>query len=696
MRIFEASLLSWTDLEIKVDDLGGFPNFDFKIGDKIIFGTRYYENGNTYRFKLAYNQELLGNYIHIQSQGEDLPVDVTKLPKQDNFDYYYAYDGDDLGPVYHKDHTSFALWAPLAHKVVLKIKGNDYLMTRTDKGVYRLSLDGDLHGELYNYIVYINDQEIETIDPYAKSGNANNVKSCVVDLDLLKGDSFDEYLPEFKNKLDAIIYEGHIRDLTSHKSTDIVNKGKYLGLIEKGRKTRGGNPAGFDYLSSLGFTHIQLLPVLDFGSVDETKPDHKYNWGYDPMHFFTLEGSYSTNPDDPLSRMKEFTRLVQTFHRSRIRVNLDVVYNHVFYANKFALARITPNYFYRFEGNRMSNHSFCGNDFASERAMARKVIVDSVKFLIEQYHVDGFRFDLMGLIDLETIQKVYEVAKSIRPDVMIYGEGWDMCCVSEFDENIKFANMKNHALLPGVSFFNDSYRNIMRGHGGKAVMEENGFLLGNLSYIDGAKFALLASCVKTIYPPIFTTVDQSLNYVECHDNATIYDIFNESIDCANTMRHLKLFNKVLMFSPGIPFVHSGQEIGCTKHSQHNTYNMGDYYNQFDYDLLDKRMDIVSSFKAYIIVRKTIGAFKINDPAELEKVIEFKNNNGVLDMKIKPCYSQNCTYHVFINASDKPVKLEGMENMELYVPYSLRDYPIDINFSDTGIVEHKCSICKEKQ
>ncbi len=549
-------------------------------------------------YEITGNDELLGKEIILKDDQHEEVVDVTKLALLQNFDEIYATDIE-LGPICDENKTIFRLWAPFATSVVLIINNQKVTLNRLDRGVYETTIDGDLDGTLYHYEVVVNGKKQIVTDPYAKSTNANAKESCVINIKRLVSSFKNIPVTKTYSKLKSTIYELHVRDFTIQNSTNIENKGKYLGLTEENRKTLKNHETGLDYLKLLHVSHVQLLPVLDFGSVDEL--DEGYNWGYDPVSFFALEGSYSLNPNDPFSRMKEFRALVDAFHKNGIRVNLDVVYNHMYEGEKINLHLITPHYFFREENSKLANHSWCGCDFASERKMARRLIKESIDFLMNVYDVDGFRFDLMGLIDLETMKQVSQLVLSNKKEALIYGEGWDMNATGFYND--KFATMKNSHELLDVSFFNDTYRDILRGHGSHAKLDENGFLLGNISYQDGFKFAYLGSSQSLVYPKLFDDPTQSINYVECHDNATLFDVINESTDDLDVLRIVKLFNKVIMCSIGIPFIHMGQEIGLTKHGQRNTYNLGDYYNQMDWVILDKRYDMAQSFRHYVLARQ---------------------------------------------------------------------------------------------
>lgn len=683
-------MISWDQIEVISSSFSNPPKFDLFVGSEVIFYNLNYNHSNKFIYKFNYSKEVLGKPFYIVCDGKRVAVDVLGAINFDKFDFHYTYNENDLGATYNSEYTKFVLWAPLASSVTLRIKGNQYEMHRTEHGVFRTIVDGDLDGELYDYKLIINDKEVISTDPYAKSTNTNSQKSAVINLKKLEMDMYDERLPKMESYVEAIIYEASVRDMTISESANIVNKGKYLGLCEKGVTSKGGNLAGIDYIASLGVTHLQLLPVLDFASVDDTNHD-QYNWGYDPLNFFALEGSYSSNPEDPYARMKEFKRLVSTAHRSGLRINLDVVYNHVYQLDRFPANRITPNYFFRFEGGKLANHSGCGNDFASERPMARKMILDSLKFLAETYDIDGFRFDLMGLIDLETISKAEKMLHSIKNEFMIYGEGWNMGPVSKLTK--EFANMDNFHKLPRVAFFNDRYRNILKGIGDKSELNESGFLMGNPNFMEGFKFIYKAGTEKSIYPILFDNYAQSLNYVECHDNSTLGDVILDTLTNEDDLaKYIKLFNKVLILSPGIVFIHMGQEFGQTKFGQSNTYNLGDYYNAFDYDEMDQHMAEVTSLANYIKIRKSIPFFKLENPVEVNRCIEFENNDTIIDIKI----TSNAVYHIMINIGDTNAMLneEKYSKYHLYGPYKSNSEELHIVLKELGLSAHKCSIFKE--
>lgn len=592
--------------------------------------------------------------IGIESFGMT-PLDVNDAVFFNGFDDEFYYPGDDLGSTYHKEYTLFKVWAPLASKVVLMIKNpykdnsiyETYKMERGKFGVHYIKLNGDFENYLYRYQVTNSGTTNIVIDPYAKGSNANGKNSVVIDLNKTKMDLYSNVPPVYKNYVDTILYELHIRDFTIDSSTNIKNKGKFLGLTEEGIKTKKGLPVGLDYLKSLNITHVQLLPVLDYKTVDELNPDKSYNWGYDPQQYFALEGSYSTNPEDAYSRIIEFKKLIQTLHKAGIRVNLDVVYNHVYDYQTSTLERIVPNYYFRRKKNGLiSNGTGCGNDLASEKLMVRKLIIDSLKYLLKEFEVDGFRFDLLGITDLETTKLIVSELRKINPNIMLYGEGWDMA--TELSSEKK-TTIYNSFKVPEVGFFNDSYRDIVRGHN---FSNERGYLLGNLTYLEGFKFVYLGSCVNYCYPPRFLSANQSINYVECHDNSTLFDkiedYYGTNLPLEEKLRLVNLVNGVIAFSLGVPFYHAGQEIGLTKYHHDNTYNLGDKYNMFRWSLLDERMDNYLYFKSILDCRRNYFAGQFYSPKLIRDSFKFINlHDGCFSVQFEDCSKNTNEQYVLV-------------------------------------------------
>lgn len=670
-----------------------FSNFyiNFFVDGKKISISKISENHNNIVYKINDNIEVIGHFCYIEtSDGNKFDLDDSTSIDFHGFDDIYNYEGK-LGALYNKEYTEFVLFAPLVKKAYVFINDNYYEMKRENKGIYRLTINGDFDGALYQYKILINNKWLMVNDPYGVSGNANNIFSAVINLEKLNFDTCDNYLPKLNSYLDAIIYEANVRDISIDENTNIIHKGKFLGLYENDVKTSNGNKAGIEYISSLGISHLQLLPVLNIATIDDNNPDKTYNWGYDPENYFTLEGSYSTSPSDPYSRMIEFKNLVKAYHQRGIRINLDVVYNHVYEAKTSTLNKITPNYYFRRDKNNVFlNHSYCGNELASERIMVRKLILDSLLFLLNTYHVDGFRFDLMGLIDIDTMKIVDKKLRQLKPDIMLYGEGWNMFTTTS--NKSKLCTLENASEFPNIAFFNDRYRNIVRGSGSKAFLDENGYFLGNKEYVDGFKFAYLGSSFDITFPKLFNNINQSINYVECHDNATIYDVVNNSLENEDVLRIVKKINKLLMFSFGIPFIHAGQEIGLSKFNHHNSYNEGDKYNKFDYALLDKRIDMVASFISYIKARKEIKLFSSDDMNLLDNNIHIESIERLVHIVLNDL--DNSVYHIYINPSSNGYHIGFDKTLEFFIPKEYKKDKISQKMNYFDISPQQVSIFKE--
>ena len=608
------------------------------------------------------NEEIeLGKDYKVEtSEEESVYLDLDEFVSHPEFDDLYSYDGDDLGSTYSKKETIFKLWSPLADRVTLKLeKGENsftnYEMTRQDRGVYYVKVKGDLFLKKYKYVVRVNGREKEINDPYGKAVSVNSTHSVVVDLSILEKIKKEKPKSEFKSYVDAIIYELHIRDFT--ETANIENPGTYLGLIEKA-----------DYLQKLGITHVQLLPVLDSATVDDIVKD-TYNWGYDVLSFFALEGSLSSLPEDPLSRLLEFKTLVSELHKRDIRVNLDVVYNHIYDYVHHDFQKNVPFYYFRKYKNRICNASGCGNDIATERKMVSKIIIDSVKYLIETFDVDGFRFDLMGLIDVDTMNKIYAEAKALKEDIMIYGEGWHMG--TNLPEDMK-ASMVNADRLPGIAFFNDTFRDLVKGSTFDKL--EKGYISGNLEYKNQVEKVFTGSVLNHK----FSRVDQSLNYLECHDNQTLYDkLMAIHDDEEEVLKIIKFANSLLLFSLGIPFIHMGQEIGLSKFGLDNTYNVIKV-NNMDWDLVEKRSDMVNYMANLIKVRKAVELPRLEDIDLIDELFDFFYlPNGVLTIAIR---DERFTYGhkkvlFIINPTEKVQPVQFDEFFKLY-------------FSPAGLIESK--------
>ncbi len=368
---------------------------------------------------------------------------------------------------------------------------------------------------------------------------------------------------------------------------------------------------------------MQLQPLNDFGSVNEEKGFEEYNWGYDPIQYFTPEGSYSSDPSNPLSRVSELQKMISNLHNEGIRVVLDVVFNHVYESPSASFEKIVPNYYFRKTNTgKLTNSSGCGDDLASERPMVRKLIIDSCLFWQKAYKIDGYRFDLMGLLDRETIKEIDRKCKKVDPSFIIYGEGWNMYV----PKDVEAANMNNAFSIEDIGFFNDFYRENVKQ-----------YCLGDLSKKNAFIFSLIGSCHDWDYKgEMFRKASQSINYIECHDNGTFYDhlLKNTAYNDEEKLEIVKLGVSSVLFSFGVPFIHMGQEIGQSKYLKDNTYNAGDIYNKLSDNLLDERFQMVEYVKGAIALRKALSIFDETDPNTLASIINFEEFDGGLIMKVK--------------------------------------------------------------
>ena len=549
----------------------------------------------------------------------------------DEFECQYTYEGDDLGAVWSKDSTTFRVWAPTADKVMVNLYegGTAGVEDRIDqiemapdaKGTWVVTRLGDLNGAYYTYQVEVDGKSNEACDPYARTTGVNGQRAMVIDLDSTDPEGWDQDVdPHYGNKVtDAIIYELHVRDLSSDASSGITNTGKFLGLIEEGTVNSQGISTGLDHMKKLGITHLHLLPSYDYASVDETDPEAPFNWGYDPVNYNVPEGSYSTDPYHGEVRVKEMKQMIKGLHDNGISVILDVVYNHVYNAEEFCFNKIVPGYFSRIsETGTYSNGSYCGNDTASERAMVRKYIVDSVKYWADEYHMDGFRFDLVGLIDTETINEVVAEVHKSHPNVIFYGEGWTMS-TQLTKEGYTMTTQPNSTQVPGFAFFSDTIRDSLRGP--VSQNNENGYLAGK-----GGHTSTIRDCFMG-KAPWCKSPTQTVNYASCHDNMTLYDRLTQSCPDHTVEERIRMNNlaaAIYMTSQGIPFVHAGEEMLRSKPLwsggfDHNSYKSSDKVNSLKWDSLNDPVyqDVVDYYAGLIAFRKAHPALRMTDAAEVE-------------------------------------------------------------------------------
>ncbi|WP_409251692.1 type I pullulanase [Bacillus sp. SCS-153A] len=573
---------------------------------------------NKYVCSLEFEPMLDRTYFIEDERGNETDLQIGAVIRTPEFDEKYYYDGSDLGVTLKEDKTIFKVWAPTATKVKVKMTGPDmgaitqHDMTREENGVWSLTLEESADGWFYTYLTCINLHWQEAVDPYAKSVSLNSEWGAVVDL----GKTTPlEPLPPVESKTDSIIYELHVRDFSMHKDSGMQHKGTYMAFSEKGTKTPTGLSTGVDYLNSLGITHVELLPVNDFEGVSDLRDDSRYNWGYNPLYFNVPEGSYSSRPEDPYSRINELKSVINSLHERGMRVILDVVYNHVYIKEESSFEKIVPGYYFRHDVNGMpSNGTGVGNDIASERKMVRKFIVDSVLYWLKEYKVDGFRFDLMGILDVETMNSVQEKAEKVLPNVLVIGEGWDLN--TPLSQGMK-ANIRNAVKMPGISQFNDSFRDGIKGS--TFNLYDRGFALGHSGMEKRAAEVLTGSIGLTGDPGLFLHPAQTVNYVESHDNHTLWDKISACISNKEERekRHV-LATTMVLLSQGVVFLHAGQEFFRTKQGVENSYRSPDGINQLDWDRRTLYQDKVEYIKGLIAIRKAHGAFRFSTPDLIRK------------------------------------------------------------------------------
>ena len=556
---------------------------------------------------------------------ETIDKEMFLFVRSNDFDNYFSYDGE-LGALYEKEGTLLRVWTPTAKSVEVWIYADDSFkgpstkieMVQKPKGIFEAYLPGDQHGTIYVYkILFLNNRESISVDPYARATTVNGMKSVIADLNRTNPDGWGERLPAFGLPEEAIIYELHIRDFSISETSGIVNKGKFLGLTEKNTQNASGRKTGLDYLIDLGITHIQILPMFDYATVDEANlTEPQYNWGYDPLNYNVPEGSYSTDPFDPFNRIFELKQMIRTLHENGLRVIMDVVYNHVYDPKDQALERTVPGYFYRYNADgSLANGTGVGNDTASERHMMRKYIIDSVKYWAKEYHLDGFRFDLMGIHDSVTMNAIREELDKIDPSIIIIGEGWEMS--TPLQEDLK-ASQRNAQAMPRIAHFNDSIRIALKGSD-FGDEKDRGFISGK-NYLEDLLLRNIKGAMHLSSHSSYVDPEQVIQYVEAHDNLTLYDkLLRSNPDDSEEVRIKRhtLATSIVLLSQGVPFIHGGQEFLRTKAGVANSYQSPDEINQFEWERVTTFQESVAYVKGLIALRKSEYLFRLHTIEEIE-------------------------------------------------------------------------------
>lgn len=597
------------------------------------------------------------------------------------------YGGDDLGAVCSKHNTHFRLWAPTAERVRICFyvngDGGEAIevkdMYPDEGGTWVYAKSGDLHKLYYTYLVTVNGKEQETNDPYGKATGVNGRRSMVVNLEKTNPKGFEEDCgPKVEKWTDIVVYELSILDTTADESCGAKYPGKYLGLTETGTKTKEGMATGLDHIIDSGITHVQIMPSYDFGSIDESKLDvPQYNWGYDPVNYNVPEGSFSTDPFHGEVRIKEYKEMVQSFHKHGIGVIMDVVYNHTYDIDTNCFQKCVPDYYYRMrENGTYSDASACGNEVASDQPMVRKFIIDSLKYWVTEYHIDGFRFDLMGVLDIETMNQAAEELRKINPSIILYGEGWTggSSTIPDEDRALKC----NVPALNGVGAFSDDIRDFIKGH--VFYAGETGFVSGAQGLENDIRYSVVGA---TPHPevnydsysysngPWAKNPVDTVNYVSCHDNLTLWDKLSVSCPKASEKQKLamnRLAAAMVFTAQGIPFFLSGEEFARTKPIEgtrevaENSYNLPLYTNSMKYDRLLAYKDLYEYYKGLIAFRKEHAGLRFGTTEEVQTALHFVDGlpKNVIAFTIK---TQEETLFVVYNANQKSVKIDLPEKAD---------------------------------
>ena len=556
---------------------------------------------------------------------------------------YEVYTGNDLGAVYSPKMTRFKVWAPEAESVKLNLykqgEGDNlidqHIMKKSANGTYVFEKQGDCNGIYYTYTVVNHGEEQEAVDPYTKAAGVNGQRGMVINLAKTNPQGFE--MDGYRNPehiTDAIIYEGSVRDFTMDESSGVFHNGKFLGLTEANTTNHFGEATALDYISGLGVTHVQILPAFDFETVDEKNQKAQYNWGYDPDNYNVPEGSYAVSPYDGAVRIQEMKQMVLALHSRGIGVIMDVVFNHTYRRDDSNLQKIVPGYYYRSDETGYTNGSGCGNEVASDRPMVQKLIVDSLIYWAKEYHIDGFRFDLMGVLDIDTMNVIAERLKEIRPDIYLYGEGWNGGPSSLAEEKRAFkASAKK---MPGIGMFNDDIRDTIKG----SVFYDDhlGFVNGGTHLENALRYGITGAVAhpQVDYDtygskPWAKEPGQSINYVSCHDNYTLWDKL--SVSCPEASEEKKkamnrLCAAIVFTSQGVPFIQAGEEflrskpLPEKKGFAENSYNMPDAVNSIKWDNIHEYPDMIAYYKGLMALRKAHPVFRMKSEAEMTQNLCF--------------------------------------------------------------------------
>lgn len=680
VTIERATLLSFETVRLEV--IAEYESIPVQIEQNgrpvtyVVLEERSTEAGTIERdIRLARPVTLESVYTVFHPGHKTIVVVPREIVQTNEFERRYAYDGP-LGLLFGINVIDVFVWSPVAFSIWVTVHDEDthreierFRMMRGSRGVWHAEVPKGYEGLLYRLHVKTPVETNDIVDPYAKAVSLNGEFGVLVDVEAEIAKHVEPVLrPPLRKATDAVIYELHIRDFTSHPASTSRLNGLYGSIVETGIRTTGDKSAGLDYLKELGITHLQLLPVHDFGSVDELTR-MPYNWGYDPIHWFALEGSYASDPSAPTTRVLEYARMVNELHKTGMRVVVDVVMNHVFIREQSSLEALVPYYYFRYEHDgTVANGTGVGNDTASERYMMRRMIVDCITYFATTYQVDGFRFDLMGIHDVETMNQVRTSLDKVDRSILIYGEGWDLA--TPLGPSLK-ASSHNAAHMPRIGHFNDMMRDALKGSSFNE--RERGFVSGN----EWREWELRECITGAVQIPNvtvgrFPSPQYTINYVEAHDNYTTFDkllLACEDTDETTRLRMQRLATAIVITSQGVPFLHAGQEFGRTKQGVENSYNAPDRINHFDWDLRDSRATEVEYVKTLLKLRRRHTCFRYDTRQKVVEQFKFlPSPPGVIAYELTASHSYDAwqRVRVYLNGTFEQVTFQAEGDWNVYV------------------------------
>lgn len=590
-----------------------------------------------------------------------------------------------LGIDYSKEKTTFRVLAPTVGDIKLliydgpeEITRESYEMKKDKDGIYQADIEGDLNGKFYTYLV---DGRDEVTDPYSYAVSLNGIRSSILDLDETDPEGWKDHKIPFRECIcKSVIYEVHIKDFTIHPSSGVEHRGKYLGFCEEGT-TYNGLSTGIDHLKELGITHVHLMPVYDYLTVKEEKEyfhmDRNYNWGYDPEHYNLPEGSYSLRPEDPKKRIKELKTLIMKLHEAGISVVVDVVYNHTFRTETSNFNVLYPNYFYRkLKDGSFSDGSSCGNELATEKEMVRKFIKESLVYWVEEYKVDGFRFDLMALIDIDTVEEIVGELKEIKSDILIYGEPWTAGETALSDSK---TTSKGRQVDKGFALFNSDFRDAIKGDNDGYL---KGFAQGNIDFKDETETGIVGSIYyDDAHIGFAASPSETINYVNSHDNLILQDKLLKLYPNATKeelMHHSKFIMSILFTAQGITFIHAGNEFLRSKKMVSNSYNSPKEVNAIDWSLKEKNLEFFNFMKDLIKFKKLYPQFNLCTREEIVDKIKFLDTRLDENLILYTLEIEKCKKYLLVihNGNLRP-KLTLTSNIKKHIEYHYQTEALDI-------------------